>query len=141
MAIIDWAGNFPLGQSPSFTEVDAAGNIVMELDFDFPSERFYSYRALKFSLPFELKRPEISCSQSNTTLSAPPGYTSYHWNTGATTQSITVQDTGSYQVWVNQGIGFISSEYLYISNLNNICTTTDISSIQDSNPNIPYSCF
>lgn len=121
--LIDWGGAFPLEETISFTEVDAAGNIVMELDFD--SENYTSYRAVKQELPFTLIRPEIVCDGENLTLTAPDGYTSYQWNTGAETQSITVVDTGTYQVWVNQGIGYISSEEFYISDLNSICNTTN----------------
>ncbi len=65
--LIDWGGTFPLEETISFTEVDAAGNIVMELDF--VSENYTSYRAVKHELPFTLNRPEIACDGENLTLS------------------------------------------------------------------------
>ncbi|HRX95977.1 MAG TPA: T9SS type A sorting domain-containing protein, partial [Bacteroidales bacterium] len=55
------------------------------------------------------------------TLSAPDGYEFYEWNTGAQTQSIVVEDTGTYQVWVNQGIGYMSSKPFYVDDLENVC--------------------
>ncbi len=132
--LIDWGGAFPLEETISFTEVDATGNIVMELDFI--SENYTSYRAVKHELPFTLNCPEIICDGENFTLTAPDGFTSYQWNTGATTQSITVIDTGFYQVWVNQGIGYISSEEFYISDLNSMCSTTNIEFTDNNTFNI-----
>lgn len=132
--LIDWGGAFPLEETISFTEVDAVGNIAMELDF--VSENYTSYRAVKHELPFTLDRPEIICDGENLTLTAPDGYTSYQWNTGVETQSITVVDTGIYQVWVNQGIGFISSEPFYISDLYSMCNTTSIEHMVKSKINI-----
>lgn len=129
--LIDWGGNFPLEESISFSEVDAVGNTVLELDF--ASNTFISYRALKFELPFVIDRPEIGCDESNSTLTAPDGYTSYQWNTGTETQSITIIDTGTYQVWVNQGIGFLSSEPYYISDLDSMCVATHIKKIEKLN--------
>ncbi len=63
--LIDWGGAFPLEETISFTEVDAVGNIVMELDF--VSENYTSYRAVKHELPFTLDRPEIICDGENLT--------------------------------------------------------------------------
>jgi hypothetical protein len=130
--LIDWGGAFPLEVTTSFTEVDASGNIVMELDFI--SSNYVSYRSIKQDVPFSINRPEIDCDGINFTLSAPEGYDSYHWNTGAETQSITIVDTGTYQVWVNQGIGFISSEIFHISNLAAMCNTSQIKQI--TNPKV-----
>ncbi len=117
--MINWGGTFPLPISTSFTEVDTDDNIVLALDI-IPN-RYISYRALKQQLPFFIPRPEISCNGTMATLTAPDGYNYYEWNTGATTQSITVADTGIYQVWVNQGIGFVSSEPYHVENLEVMC--------------------
>jgi len=122
--LIDWGGNFPLEETISFTEVDAIGNIV--ITFDFASNNYVSYRAVKHELPFIIDRPDIVCDGENYTLTAPIGYDSYEWNTGAASQSITVVDTGTYQVWTNQGIGFVSSELYYISDLDSMCHTSNI---------------
>lgn len=117
--LIDWAGAYPLATNWSIAEVDAAGNLVMELDFE--DQTFLTYRALKYELPFELNRPAIACDQSTMTISAPDGYDYYEWSTGATTQSITVSTVGSYHVWVNRGNGYMSSEAFEITDLTNIC--------------------
>lgn len=130
--LIDWGGAFPLSQTTSFTEVDAGGTIVLELDF-IPN-RYVSYRAVKHKLPFTISRPEIICDGQNMTLTAPSGYASYQWNTGAASQSITVQDTGTYQVWVEQGIGFVSSEKYYVPDIDSMCGSTDI--VEINNPKI-----
>jgi hypothetical protein len=122
--LIDWGGALPLAQTTSFTEVDQNGKIVLELDI-IPN-RYISYRALKYKLPFELRRPEIQCDSVGKTLSAPTGYSNYDWNTGATTRQIVVKDTGTYQVWVNQGIGFISSLEFRVDELDKLCNVTGI---------------
>lgn len=46
-----------------------------------------------------------SCSGNPVTLTAPPGYSSYLWSTSATTQSITVNATGTYSVIVTNAQG------------------------------------
>lgn len=132
--LIDWGGNFPLEETISFSEVDAFGNTVMELDF--VSHNFISYRAVKQELPFVIDRPDIVCDGENKTLSAPDGYATYNWNTGEISQSITIVDTGTYQVWVNQGIGFLSSELYYISDIDSMCLTTHIKNTKDPNLHI-----
>ena len=119
--LIDWGGVFPLPQNTDFTEVDSVGNTVLEINFGPP--RYISYRALKYQLPFDLQRPEVVCTGPGVTLAAPSGYDRYEWNTGATTQSITVADTGFYQVWVNRGIGFISSVPYRVTDLSLDCTS------------------
>lgn len=46
------------------------------------------------------------CSGSSTTLTAPAGFTNYVWSTGATTQQLSVNATGSYTVRVGDGTCF-----------------------------------
>jgi gliding motility-associated-like protein len=43
------------------------------------------------------------CNNSNVVLSAPSGFTSYQWSTGATTQQIIVSAAGNYSVVVSNG--------------------------------------
>ncbi|HEX5000876.1 MAG TPA: choice-of-anchor L domain-containing protein [Bacteroidia bacterium] len=45
------------------------------------------------------------CSGSSTSISADPGYASYAWNTGATTQSLSVVAGGTYTVTVQSAAG------------------------------------
>lgn len=114
---INWGGVFPLSQGWLFTEVNAKKEVMMNLDFAF--DGIVSYRAIKQSIPFSLNRPEITCEDGK--LMAPEGYSYYEWNTGDTGQTLTVTDTGNYQVWVNRGAGYLASEAVYISQVNAIC--------------------
>lgn len=47
--------------------------------------------------------PLTFCSGGNVTLDAGPGFTSYQWSNGATTQTITVNSSNTYGVTVSQG--------------------------------------
>ena len=127
--LIDWGGAFPLSQSTSFTEVTQTGNIALALDFQ--SDRYVSYRAVKYELPFDLNRPTIDCNSANKTLSAPSGYQFYEWSTGDTTQTINISNPGDYQVWVNYGVGFISSRIFQVSDVSNPCASI---SLQENPP-------
>lgn len=49
------------------------------------------------------------CGGTSTTLNAGPGYTSYLWNTGATTQLITVSTVGTFTVTVTNANGCSAS--------------------------------
>ena len=108
--------------NPSFVLVDDAGNLLSALFFQ---DSFMSYRAYLFEQPHldAIERPVITCAQtgSTVTLSAPPGYDRYAWSTGENAPSITLQNPGTYQVWVNQGPGMLGSKPLYIADLNNAC--------------------
>lgn len=106
---------------PTFIRTDDAGNLIAEL---FLADSFMSYRSFLFDLPVDtIQRPAISCTQNNgiITLSAPPGYDRYEWSTGENTAGIIVQETGTYQVWVNRGIGMLGSEPFVIQDLDNVC--------------------
>ncbi|MEY3599234.1 MAG: hypothetical protein RL521_1656, partial [Bacteroidota bacterium] len=61
-----------------------------------------------FNLQLVANGPLNFCSGSSVTLTAPPA-SSYYWNTGETTQSITVTETGSYQCVLNFGTYSIAS--------------------------------
>ncbi len=92
-------------------------------DFKYhPSVNRYSYARLKYNtiyhqeLPNFPVQPEITCSgvPGSITLSAPDGFTNYKWSTGETTQSVLVPSAGTYQCWVEQGIGMIGSKPIMI---------------------------
>jgi hypothetical protein len=66
-----------------------------------------------------------------------PNANFYLWSTGQGTQSITVSDTGTYVVWVNQGSGMIGSEPFFLSDLQYPCGTAGIEAIAtDSNRSV-----
>ena len=55
------------------------------------------------------------CAASSTTLTASAGYTSYAWSTGAATQSISVNTTGTFTVTVIDNIGCTGSKSISIT--------------------------
>lgn len=111
----------------AFHVVTPNGTKAFEVVF---SDTLRSYRAFNYqSLPWNLKRPVISCYSlgGQTYLDAGTGYNSYLWSNGATTQTIAITNTGSYFVWVPKGQGgFISSEKHVVSDLNNPCLNVSI---------------
>lgn len=54
-----------------------------------------------FPLPdIKLQSPDYLCEGETRTLSAGAGFTSYQWNTGSTSSSISIASTGQYSVMV-----------------------------------------
>lgn len=105
---------------PTASLLDSLGQVVSQLYF---LNTIVSYRIWAYELPFELIRPEITClgASQGVRLSAPSGYAEYSWSTGENTQQITVSDTGTYQVWVNKGIGMVGSHPWHITDINLPC--------------------
>jgi len=105
---------------PAATLLDSLGSVISQLYFQ---NNIVSYRFWAYELPFELSRPAITCMGAGPgiTLTAPAGHSAYQWSTGEQTQQITVADTGTYQVWVNKGIGMIGSHPWHITDLNTPC--------------------
>lgn len=116
---------FVFRPDPNSVLVDDAGRLIAELIF---ADSVMSYRTYYYSdLPVKsLQRPVITCSQNNgvVTLSAPPGYNRYVWSTGEMAPSITLNDTGVYQVWVNYGAGMLGSEPFFVDDLSAVCPLT-----------------
>ncbi len=59
--------------------------------------------------------PDISVCQGSAMLNAGGGYSSYLWNTGATTPSITVTSQGTYSVTVTGAGGCVASDDINVS--------------------------
>jgi hypothetical protein len=57
-----------------------------------------------------------SCSGGSLTLAAPAGLASYSWNTGATTASISVTQSGNYSVTVTNASGCVRTSAPYVVN-------------------------
>lgn len=124
--LINWGGDVNNFYSP-IVEVDDNYNEVLNIEFP-PS--FFSYRAFCYDLPWQVKRPEITCGfDSNTgdiTLSVDEGFDGYYWlNIGDTVRSLITQDTGRYQIFGDNGFGWVGSETFIISDLSNPCDTID----------------
>ncbi len=105
-----------------FNVVDSAGRKIFELSFP---DTLITYRTFNYpSLPWMLNRPSISCVGDSIqyVLQADSGYSSYLWSTGDSTQSIVVNDTGNYYVFVPYGEGgFIASENYHVTDTVNPC--------------------
>jgi hypothetical protein len=117
--------------NPSFVLVDD-NQVISELFF---KDSIFSYRSFTSKLNHSFLKPEINCysGTNNITLVASGGHDKYIWNTGDTTATIVVTDTGSYQVWVNKGIGMVGSNPIQISNISTYCNQT--SSLNDLTKN------
>ena len=100
----------------------------MELDLP---DNFISYRILKHELPFEINQPTITCDASGKYLNGPLGHNEYYWNTGDTTSSILLSDTGDYQVWVDYGIGYLVSYVFTITDITNPCGISTVQGINN----------
>jgi len=105
--------------------VDNMGNKITQIFFE---DSILSYRIYVQKVPYTFPRPKITCTLGTNAINlfAPAGYQSYKWSTGATSDHITVSDTGVYQVWVNYGIGMLGSKPFFINNISTACTTMGI---------------
>jgi hypothetical protein len=90
---------------------------------------YISYRAFNYlTLPWSLNRPTVDCQQIGQEyyLVGQDGYPEYRWSTGATTQMIPITDTGEYWVFVPYGLGYISSDWIHVTDLSNPCLFTGV---------------
>ena len=125
--------NFGIGYrpQPSFVLVDDNKQILAEMLLQ---DSFMTYRSFVFDLPFDpASRPVISCMQdgSQVILTAPPGFEQYEWSTGIGGHEITVQEAGTYQVWVNHGAGMLGSQPIVITDVANGCPVVSGASTPD----------
>lgn len=103
--------------APSATIIDANQNILAEY---FLRDSVVSYRFLLEDLTLP-QRPEIVCEFNGAymELSVTTPHNEYAWSTGETTPTIELTQTGTYQVWVDQGMGMIGSVAFEVSDLSN----------------------
>jgi hypothetical protein len=107
-----------------FNVVDPSGNKIFQLTFQ---DTLRTYRAFNYlTLPWQLNRPQVSCFTigQQLFLDAGPGYSSYLWSNGATTQTIPVSAADTFSVFVPIGSGgFISSDFIIVSDPSTYCVT------------------
>jgi hypothetical protein len=120
--IINWGGGYDYAIGSSIQEFDGLWNETLEIDF---SPGFAPYRAVKSIIPWKINRPEINCNGSTMTLSTVQNHATYLWSTGETTPSISINDIGSYQVWTDAGQGLLSSVVYEVTDLNDLCQTSN----------------
>lgn len=113
-------GAFSPPQPRNIAYVRADSSKVLDIDLQ---DSYWTYRAQCFDLPFDLDRPRLVCEEiaGQLQLSIAGTHSSYRWRNGATTPTVTVTDTGYYQVFVPRGIGMVGSNVLHITNLNATC--------------------
>jgi hypothetical protein len=121
----------------TFTVVDPLKNKVFELAFN---DTMSSYRAFNFQqLPWMFHRPQVTCFDSAgiTYLDAGAGYASYAWNNGGISRMIPVTSPDTYYVFVPYGNGgFISSEKMIVTNVQDPCNYIASVFSQDHNQSL-----
>ncbi len=123
-----------------FSMVDSLGTELYKIKFDNLS---FSYRTFYYpNLPWQIHRPSISCFDSLGTyyLKVDSTYSSYLWNTGSTSASIAISNTGIYYVFVPYGQGgYVSSYPLDITNLSAQCPS--VTSVDATDHELTYRLF
>ena len=95
--------NWSNGGSNRTTTINSAGKVVVTVISTTGCVLKDSLVVQYHSLPsLNLGRDTSICTNETITLNAPPGMDSYLWNTGATGQSFTPPDSGSYIVTVGK---------------------------------------
>lgn len=114
-------GNMTSPSHPHIYYYNTNGDEVLHVDIQ---GTYQTYRAQIGELPYALNRPEIQCSfeNGNIVLGLPDTYSDYLWTTDEITSEIVLVDTGTYQVFVPQGIGMIASNKVYVSDLSQGCS-------------------
>ncbi len=77
------------------------------------------------------------CPTDSTVISAPQGFTSYSWNTGASTSSIKVNAAGTYTVTVSSSCGTVTSTPFTLGIYSPVAPTVSANgnTLQASHPN------
>lgn len=119
---------YSLRPNPSATVFDNNNNISAEWHFQ---DSVFTYRMIHSDAPVP-QQPEISCNWNGTNweLVAPVAST-YKWSTGETTQTIQLTQPGTYQAYLPHGIGFLATQPLEISDINNPCGNLGIQELTE----------
>lgn len=105
---------------PSFILVNDAGDEVLSAVFF--QDSVFSYRSYIEQLPFNIDRPTIQCNDLGGAIELSVStQDEYLWSTGESTSSILVTTPGTYQVWVNKGVGMVGSYPITINDMSS-CT-------------------
>ncbi|MEM7038155.1 MAG: arylsulfotransferase family protein, partial [Bacteroidota bacterium] len=133
--VINWGNYFPNTFS-NISILDASQTPILDIDLD---DDFYTYRAQCTPLDFDPKRPRLTCTEQSgqITLGLDSTFSEYLWTNGPTTSTITISDTGRYQVFVPRGIGQIGSHVLHVTDLADGCLVTNSPSAQIPRQNPP----
>ncbi|KPE51584.1 T9SS type B sorting domain-containing protein [Chryseobacterium indologenes] len=145
---------------PSLTDaIDGTNEILAPLTYTAPSGLVYvkvfnnqgCYAIAKVTLTViapvksNVLEDKIICIEDKTTLDAGPGFTSYEWSTGATTQSISNVGVGTYWVKLNtagcittQNVKVYASEQPVVSNID-IASNTITVNVIGGTPAYQYS--
>ena len=109
---------------PSSVIIDANDVILAEYYF---RDSVVSYRTLLEDIT-PPQRPEITChfTGAGWELSLTTMHNDYAWSTGETTPTIELMQAGTYQVWVDQGMGMIGSIPFEVADINNPPCTANI---------------
>jgi hypothetical protein len=67
------------------------------------------------SFSIDITGPASGCIGSNSTLCVPPGYSSYVWSNGGTTECINVTTPGNYSVTVHDQIGCVANDLINLN--------------------------
>jgi len=132
--LIGWGRS--LRPDPTFTIANNSGDAMANMYFE---DNYISYRVAVGELSTPINRPVITCSEQGgvTTLTAPLS-SYYMWSTGESTQSIVVNATGTYMVWVKEGIGLSGSLPFEVVTLQNACSTVDLEEVGQRERQLEY---
>lgn len=118
---------------PNTAIIDANDNLLAEYYF---RDSIVSYRNVLEDLTMP-QQPEIVCNFNGAymELSVTTTHNNYAWSTGENTPTIELTQPGTYQVWVDQGMGMIGSAPFEVTDLTNppCLTGLDQLSIEDGN--------
>lgn len=98
-----------------------------------------TYRANSAQLPFDLRRPKLTCEEVNgeLILGVEGTHPQFEWTTGENSATIVVHGPGTYQAFVPRGIGMMGTEPLEISSLTNACLALERSETTTPRPKLP----